>query len=126
MAFSNFCEVFVAHFVDDTDPRRRFERVARFIVQEITLAGAEDRYTADDAYENLREALKPVLEQEGLWCIAPAFFGGVSNDDTEFLLDEFANYVDDPEGYEAPDLEAEAEAEAEAEEAEADDAQAAG
>jgi hypothetical protein len=105
--FREFCEAFVAHFVDETDPRQRFERVARLMVEEILRPGADQRYTGPmpDAMVALRAALKPTLEQEELWVIAPAFFGGVSMEDTELLLDEFSDFVEDPEGYEAPDLE---------------------
>lgn len=111
--FREFCDVFVAHFVDETDPARRFERVARLMVEELGTPGADQRYTGPmpDAMVALRAALKPTLEQEELWVIAPAFFGGVAFDDTELLLDEFADYVEDPEGYEAPDLDEEDEEE---------------
>jgi len=104
--FSDFCQVFVAHFVDETDPHRRFERVARLMVEELGRPGSQERYTGtlDNAITALRAALRPTLEQEELWVIAPAFFGGVAVDDTELLLEEFADYVADPEGYEAPDL----------------------
>ena len=104
--FSDFCAIFVAHFVDETDPHRRFERVARLMVEELGRPGSQERYTGtlDNAITALRTALKPTLEQEELWVIAPAFFGGVAVDDTELLLEEFADYVADPEGYEAPDL----------------------
>lgn len=104
--FGDFCAVFVAHFVDDTDPHRRFERVARLMVEELSRPGSQERYTGtlDNAITALRAALKPTLEQEELWVIAPAFFGGVALDDTELLLEEFAEFVADPEGYEAPDL----------------------
>ena len=107
--FSDFCEVFVAHFADDTDPHRRFERVARLMVEELGRPGADQRYTGtlDNAITALRTALRPILEQEELWVIAPAFFGGVAADDTELLLEEFADFVADPEGYEAPDLDEE-------------------
>ena len=105
--FADFCDLFVTHFVDETDPAKRFERVARFMVEELGRPGADQRYTGtlDNAITALRTALKPTLEQEGLWVIAPAFFGGVSADDTELLLEEFATYMEDPEGYEGPDLE---------------------
>ena len=104
--FREFCEAFVSHFVDETDPRQRFERVARLMVEEILRPGADQRYTGPmpDAMVALRAALKPTLEQEELWVIAPAFFGGVSMEDTELLLDEFSDFVEDPDGYEAPDL----------------------
>jgi len=104
--FSNFCDVFVAHFADETDPHARFQRFARFMVEEITKPGNAERYTGtlDNVATALRTALRPVLEQERLWVIAPAFFGGVSVDDTFLLLEEFADFVADPEGYEAPDL----------------------
>ena len=96
----------MAHFVDETDPHRRFERVARLMVEELGRPGSQERYTGtlDNAITALRAALKPTLEQEDLWVIAPAFFGGVAVDDTELLLEEFADFVADPEGYEAPDL----------------------
>ena len=74
--FRDFCAVFVAHFVDETDPHRRFERVARLMVEELGRPGADQRYTGtlDNAITALRAALKPTLEQEELWVIAPAFF----------------------------------------------------
>ena len=104
--FSDFCQVFVAHFADETDPHARFQRFARFMVEELGRPGSQERYTGTlyNALTALRTALKPILEQEALWVIAPAFFGGVSADDTELLLEEFADFVADPEGYEAPDL----------------------
>jgi hypothetical protein len=103
--FTDFCDLFVTHFVDETDPAQRFERFARLMVEELGRPGAAERYVGDDAYDNLRAALRPTLEQEGLWVIAPAFFGGVSAEDTELLLDEFADYAEDPQGYEGPNLE---------------------
>lgn len=108
--FNDFCEVFVAHFADETDPHARFQRFARFMVEELGTPGAAERYTGtlDNALTALRTALRPTLEQEALWVIAPAFFGGVSADDTELLLEEFADFVEDPEGYEAPDLDLDA------------------
>jgi hypothetical protein len=106
--FREFCEAFVSHFVDETDPRQRFERFARLMVEEILRPGAHLTYAVDVdpvvAIMNLRAALRPALEQEGLWVIAPAFFGGVSVEDTALLLEEFADFVEDPENYEAPDL----------------------
>ena len=110
MAFNNFCTTFINHFVDETDPATRFERVARLMVEEITKPGAHLTYAVDVDPEvailNLRAALRPVLIQEGLLCIEPAFFGGgISAEDTELLLEEFALFVEDPEGYEEPDLE---------------------
>ena len=104
--FNDFCELFVSHFADETDPHARFQRFARFMVEELGRPGSQERYTGtlDNALTALRTALKPTLEQEELWVIAPAFFGGVSADDTELLLEEFADFVEDPEGYEAPDL----------------------
>jgi len=112
MAFNNFCTTFINHFVDETDERARFQRVARLMVEEVTKPGATLRYSAepDVAIANLREALLPVLIQEGLLCIEPAFFGGgISAEDTELLLEEFALFVEDPDGYEEPDLEEEEE-----------------
>jgi len=108
MAFNNFCTTFVKHFEDETDPAARFQRFARLMVEEVTRPGATLRYSAepDVAAANLREALRPVLIQEGLLCIEPAFFGGgVSAEDTELLLEEFALFVEDPDGYEEPNLE---------------------
>lgn len=108
MAFNNFCTTFINHFVDETDPATRFERVARLMVEEITKPGAHLTYAVDldAAILNLRAALRPVLMQEGLLCIEPAFFGGgISAEDTELLLEEFALFVEDPDGYEEPDLE---------------------
>ena len=110
MAFRNFCTTFINHFKDETDPATRFERVARLMVEEITKPGAHLTYAVDvdpiAAILNLRAALRPVLMQEGLLCIEPAFFGGgVSAEDTELLLEEFALFVEDPDGYEEPDLE---------------------
>jgi hypothetical protein len=110
MAFNNFCTTFINHFVDETDPATRFERVARLMVEEITRPGAHLTYAVDPdvAIVNLRAALRPVLMQEGLLCIEPAFFGGgISAEDTELLLEEFALFVEDPDGYEEPDLEQE-------------------
>ena len=108
MAFRNFCTTFINHFVDETDPATRFERVARLMVEEILRPMAHVRYAVepDVAILNLRAAMRPTLEQEGLLCIEPAFFGGgISAEDTELLLEEFALFVEDPEGYEEPDLE---------------------
>ena len=105
--FADFCQIFVNHFADETDPHARFQRVARLMVEELGKPGAQERYTVPlpDAMVALREALRPILEQERLWVIAPAFFGGVSVDDTELLLEEFATYMEDPQGYEGADLE---------------------
>ena len=107
-AFRNFCDTFVAHFADETDEMARFERFARLLVEEVTSLDGVARYTdiPDDVdpIALLREVMRPTLEQEGLWAIAPAFFGGVALDDVELLLEELADFVEDPDNYEAPDL----------------------
>ena len=107
-AFRNFCETFVAHFADETDEMARFERFARLLVEEVTSVDGIARYTDIpedvDPIALLREVMRPVLEQENLWVIAPAFFGGVALDDVELLLEELADFVEDPDNYEAPDL----------------------
>jgi len=106
--FLNFCEAFVAHFEDETDEMARFQRFARLLVAEVTSVPGLVRYTElqedDDPIAMLRESMRPTLEQEGLWVIAPAFFGGVCVDDVEFLLDEVETYVEDPDSYVAPDM----------------------
>jgi hypothetical protein len=105
--FQNFCEAFVAHFVDETDEMARFQRFARLLVAEVTSVPGLVRYTEldeEDPIAMLRAAMRPSLEQEGLWVIAPAFFGGVCVDDVDFLLDEVATYVEDPDSYVAPDM----------------------
>ena len=107
-AFRNFCDTFVAHFADETDEMARFERFARLLVEEVTSVDGIARYTDIpedvDPIALLREVMRPVLEQENLWVIAPAFFGGVALDDVELLLEELADFVEDPDNYEAPDL----------------------
>ena len=107
-AFRNFCDTFVAHFADETDEMARFQRFARLMVEEVTSEAGLIRYTDIpedvDPIALLREVMRPTLEQEGLWAIAPAFFGGVALDDVELLLEELADFVEDPDNYEAPDL----------------------
>ena len=107
-AFRNFCDTFVAHFADETDEIARFERFARLLVEEVTSVDGLIRYTDIpedvDPIALLREVMRPTLEQEGLWAIAPAFFGGVALDDVELLLEELADFVEDPDNYEAPDF----------------------
>jgi hypothetical protein len=107
-AFRNFCDTFVAHFADESDEMARFERFARLLVEEVTSVDGIARYTDIpedvDPIALLREVMRPVLEQENLWVIAPAFFGGVALDDVELLLEELADFVEDPDNYEAPDL----------------------
>lgn len=107
-AFRNFCDTFVAHFADETDEMARFQRFARLMVEEVTSEAGLIRYTDIpedvDPIALLREVMRPTLEQEGLWVIAPAFFGGVALDDVELLLEELADFVEDPDNYEAPDL----------------------
>jgi len=107
-AFRNFCDTFVAHFADETDEMARFERFARLLVEEVTSVDGLIRYTDIpedvDPIALLREVMRPTLEQEGLWAIAPAFFGGVALDDVELLLEELADFVEDPDNYEAPDF----------------------
>jgi hypothetical protein len=107
-AFRNFCDTFVAHFADETDEMARFERFARLMVEEVTSVDGVARYTDIpedvDPIALLREVMRPTLEQEGLWAIAPAFFGGVALDDVELLLEELADFVEDPDNYEGPDL----------------------
>lgn len=101
--YSNFCDTIVATWEGDD------ARVIRFMADEITAPGGDQRYTGllENARTALRAALKPILEQEGLWDVAQDFFGGEARWTTEYLLDEFADYVVDPEGYEAPgDLDA--------------------
>jgi len=104
--FSNFCTVFVAHFVDESDEMARFQRLARLIVEEITRPCRMLRYTADDALQELKRSIRPILEQEALWAIAPAFFGsgGVCREDVELLLQELATFIENPDGYQAPTL----------------------
>lgn len=106
--FANFCDTFIAHFADETDEMARFQRFARLLVEEVTSPDGIVRYTDleedADPIALLRDAMRPTLEQENLWVIAPAFFGGVALDDVELLLEELADFVEDPEGYEAPDL----------------------
>ena len=107
-AFRNFCDTFVAHFADETDEMARFERFARLLVEEVTSVDGAARYTDIpedvDPIALLREVMRPTLEQEGLWAIAPAFFGGIAVEDVELLLEELADFVEDPDNYEAPDL----------------------
>jgi len=108
--FANFCDKFIAHFADETDERARFQRFARLLVEEVTSVDGMVRYTDleedVDPIALLRAAMRPTLEQEELWVIAPAFFGsgGVCIDDVELLLEELADFVEDPDSYEAPDL----------------------
>ena len=107
-AFRNFCDAFVASFEDETDEMARFQRFARLMVDEVTSVDGLARYTdvqeGVDPATLLRTAMRPILEQENLWVIAPAFFGGVAFEDVEFLLEELADFVEDPDGYEAPDM----------------------
>ena len=121
--FANFCHTFVAHFEDETDPMARFQRFAALLVAEVTSVAGLVRYTELQEGENplalLRAAMRPTLEQEGLWAIAPAFFGGVCVEDVELLLEEVATYVEDPDSYVAPDLPGDDEEEDEQEEQEA-------
>lgn len=113
-AFRNFCDTFVTHFADETDEMARFQRFARLMVEEVTSEAGLIRYTdipeGVDPIALLREVMRPTLEQEGLWAIAPAFFGGVALEDVELLLEELADFVEDPDNYEAPDLPQEADA----------------
>jgi hypothetical protein len=106
--FANFCDTFIAHFADETDEMARFQRFARLLVEEVTSVDGMVRYTDlpddVDSIALLRASMQPTLEQENLWVIAPAFFGGVALEDVELLLEELADFVEDPEGYEAPDL----------------------
>ena len=106
--FVNFCDTFIAHFADETDEMARFQRFARLLVEEVTSVDGMIRYTDleedVDPIALLRDSMRPTLEQENLWVIAPAFFGGVALDDVELLLEELADFVEDPDGYEAPDL----------------------
>jgi hypothetical protein len=106
--FANFCDTFIAHFADETDEMARFQRFARLLVEEVTSVDGMVRYTDlpddVDSIALLRASMRPTLEQENLWVIAPAFFGGVALEDVELLLEELADFVEDPEGYEAPDL----------------------
>ena len=107
-AFRNFCDTFVASFEDETDEMARFQRFARLMVEEVTSEAGLIRYTDIpedvDPIALLREVMRPTLEQENLWVIAPAFFGGVAVEDVELLLEELADFVEDPDNYEAPDL----------------------
>jgi hypothetical protein len=121
--FANFCHTFVTHFEDETDERARFQRFAALLVAEVTSVAGLVRYTelqeGEDPLILLRTALRPTLEQEGLWAIAPAFFGGVCVEDVELLLEEVATFVEDPDGYVAPDLPGQDDEEEEEEEQEA-------
>ena len=96
--YSNFCDNVLATWEGDD------KRVLRFMADEITAPGGDQRYTGliENARTALRTALKPILEQEGLWDAAQDFFEGEASWYTAYLLEEFADYVADPEGYEAP------------------------
>jgi len=96
--YSNFCDNVVATWEGED------KRVVRFMADEITAPGGEQRYTGllENARTALRTALKPILEQEGLWDVAQDFFGGDANWIPDYLLEEFADYVADPESYVAP------------------------
>jgi len=96
--YSNFCDNVLATWEGDD------KRVLRFMADEITAPGGDQRYTGllENARTALRTALKPILEQEGLWDAAQDFFGGEASWYTAYLLEEFADYIADPEGYEAP------------------------
>jgi hypothetical protein len=96
--YSNFCDNVVATWEGED------KRVVRFMADEISAPGNEQRYTGllENARTALRTALKPILEQEGLWDLAQDFFGGEANWIPDYLLEEFADYVADPESYVAP------------------------
>ena len=103
-SFNEFCQIFIDFFDDESDPNRRWQRVARLLVEEVTRPAAMDLYLGDDAYEQLMTNMRPVLRQEGLRGVGFAFFGGINDSDTDLLLDQLALYVEDPEAYELPDL----------------------
>jgi hypothetical protein len=96
--YSNFCANVVATWEGED------KRVVRFMADEISAPGGDQRYTGllENARTALRIALKPILEQEGLWDLAQDFFGGEATGHTDYLLEEFAEYVADPESYVAP------------------------
>ena len=100
MAITNFTDRFVTFFKDATDPQRRFERLARLLVEEVTHPHAD--YTGSDAVGRLQLAMRPIMQQEMLMPIAPAFFGGIHDSETRYLLEEVARYRADPAGYVAP------------------------
>jgi hypothetical protein len=102
--FQDFCRIFIEFFEDESDPQKRWKHVACLLVEEVTRPATLGVYVGDDAYEHLRGNMRPVLKQEGLSGIGSAFFGGVNDSDTELLLEQVELFLEDPDGYEMPEL----------------------
>ncbi len=78
--------------------------MASLLVEEVTRPATLGVYVGDDAYEHLRGNMRPVFKQEGLSGVGTAFFGGINDSDTELLLEQVELFLEDPDGYELPDL----------------------
>ncbi len=78
--------------------------MARLLVEEVTRPATLGVYVGDDAYEQLRGSMRPVFKQEGLSGVGLAFFGGINDSDTELLLEQVELFLEDPDGYELPEL----------------------
>lgn len=92
---------------DDEDPRKRRTKTIQLILEQLTSDGMEARYTGYRALRDLRDDIRPSLEQEGLTGVAIAFFmpGGVNREDMQLILDQYRICVENPDAYVPPNLE---------------------
>ena len=106
--FRTFIDNIVAFYRDDdVDPRKRRTKTIQLILEQLTSDGMEARYTGYRALRDLRDDIRPSLEQEGLVGTAIAFFavGGINREDMQLILDQYRLCVENPEGYVPPNLE---------------------
>ena len=106
--FRTFIDNIVAFYrADDEDPRKRRTKTIKLILEQLTSDGMEARYTGYRALRDLRDDIRPSLEQEGLVGTAIAFFvvGGVNREDMQLILDQYRICVENPDAYVPPNLE---------------------
>ena len=106
--FRTFIDNIVAFYrADDEDPRKRRTKTIKLILEQLTSDGMEARYTGYRALRDLRDDIRPSLEQEGLVGTAIAFFvvGGVNREDMQLILDQYRLCVENPDAYVPPNLE---------------------
>ena len=102
--FQEFCQNFVELFDDQFDEEQSWQRVASLLVEEVTRPATLGFYMGNNAFEQLRLSMRPILKQEGLIGAGVAFFGGANYSHTELLLEQVELFLEDPDGYEMPEL----------------------
>ena len=102
--FHEFCQNFVELFDNQFNEEQSWRRVASLLVEEVSRPATLGFYMGDDAFEQLRISMEPILMQEGLIGAGVAFFGGMYGSHTELLLEQVELFLEDPDDYEMPEI----------------------